>query len=75
MYVSKTKAVWFGREHNSNVRFCEEDNLDWDTSFKLLGITFDNNLEKMDENFFEKIKEMEKVLNSWLYRYLSLIHI
>ena len=69
--VSKTKAVWFGREHNSNIRFCEEDNLDWDTSFKLLGITFDNNLEKMDENFFEKIKEMEKVLNSWLYRYLT----
>ena len=69
--LSKTKAIWFGRDYNSNVRFCMEDNLEWDTSFRLLGVNIDNNLEKMDDNFYDKLEEIRKVLNSWLYRYLT----
>ena len=37
----------------------------------LLGIDFHNNLENMDNNFFHKTAEIDKLLSSWLYRYLT----
>ena len=35
------------------------------------GITFDNNLVKMQQNFEIKIEEIEKLLSHWSYRYLT----
>ena len=61
--LEKTKAVWIGRNHNSNVKWCENENLDWCKSFKLPGINFDNNLENMDNNFYEKIDKIKRLLN------------
>ena len=69
--VTKTKAIWFGEGHNNTENLCPELRLDWDKSFKLLGINFDNNLENMDDNFHEKIKEIKKLLNQWFYRSLT----
>ena len=63
--MEKTKAVWIGRNHNSNVKWCENENLDW------CKINFDNNLENMDNNFYEKIDKIDRFLNGWLYRYLT----
>ena len=37
----------------------------------MLGIHFDNKLETMDNNFEGKLTEIEKTLNSWLYRHLT----
>ena len=39
--------------------------------FELLGIKFDNNLEKMNVNFEDKIEKIEKLLSHWSYRYLT----
>ena len=69
--ISKTKAVWFGKEADSNRIFCSDENLVWAKKFTLLGLDFDNKLEQMDQNYFEKIKDINKLLQGWLYRHLS----
>ena len=42
--VKKTTAVWFGKNHDSNIKLCPDLELKWAKIFTLLGITFDNNL-------------------------------
>ena len=69
--VTKTTAVWFGKEHNSNTKLCADLTLKWAKSFTLLGINFDNFLENMQNNFDEKISKIEKLLSSWSYRHLT----
>ena len=69
--VTKTKAVHFGANHNSNVKLCPDLNLKWVKEFELLGIKFDNNLERMNDNFEKKIENIEKMLSHWSYRYLT----
>ena len=69
--VTKTKAIWFGKDHNSTLRLCPDLNLKWVKEFTLLGINFDNNLSKMESNFEEKISKIEKLLSHWSYRYLT----
>ena len=69
--VSKTKAIWFGRDHNNDFNLCQDLQLDWDTSFRLLGVDFHNNLENMEANFHRKIEEIDKILNFWMYRTLT----
>ena len=69
--VSKTKAVWFGAAHDSNIILCPELQLKWVKNFELLGIHFDNNLEFMNRNFEDKISKIEKLLSHWSYRYLT----
>ena len=69
--VSKTKAVWFGSNYNSNYKLCPELELNWVKNFKLLGLNFDNNLESMESNFSDKLREIEKMLACWLYRYIT----
>ena len=43
----------------------------WDSEFGLLGIEFDNCLEKMERNFDKKLQEIKKVFNLWYYRTLT----
>ena len=69
--VSKTKAIWFGKDCDSNIKLCKEENLVWTTKFTLLGLEFDNKLEDMERNYSEKINEIEKMLQGWLYRHLT----
>ena len=69
--MSKTKAIWFGKKYNCNQKLCQDLKLDWDTKFRLLGVDFDNNLDNMDSNFPQKIKAIEKLLNCWIYRTLT----
>ena len=69
--VSKTKVIWFGNEANSESVLCHDENIVWDNCFTLLGIYFRADLTEMDQNYFEKTKDVEKLLNSWRYRHLS----
>ena len=69
--VSKTKAIWFGKNYNCDVKLCQDLQLDWDTKFRLLGVDFDNNLDYMETNFPQKIKAIDKLLNCWIYRTLT----
>ena len=69
--MSKTKAIWFGRGFDNNVHFCPDLKLDWVSNFTLLGIEFQNNLEGMDKNFDSKVEDIEKLLNCWINRTLT----
>ena len=69
--VSKTKAIWFGKDAKTQDKLCVDLNLGWDTKFKLLGVDFDNELENMDCNFTSKLAEMKKILDCWIYRSLT----
>ena len=50
--------------------FVEELKIKWCTEFKLLGIIFDQNLEKMEQNYENGIKSIRKELTSWKF-YIS----
>ena len=69
--LTKTKAIWIGRDADSDRVLCPEEGLVWTKTFSLLGINFDNKLEQMDQNYHEKIDEIKKLLQGWLYRHLS----
>jgi len=69
--VSKTKAIWFGKNFNSSAILCPEIDLVWTKNFTLLGITFDNNLENMEDNFWHQFRSIEKLLATWIYRHLT----
>ena len=69
--VTKTKAIWFGSNHNSNLKLCPDLTLKWVKEFTLLGINFDNNLTNMQSNFDDNIEKVEKLLSHWSYRYLT----
>ena len=47
--------------------------LNWCTRFTLLGLDFDQNLEKMDKNFDKAVEKMQKVAKNWRYRYLTVV--
>ena len=65
------RAVWFGHGSEGHEKICDDLNLLWATNFKLLGITFTFNLEGMESNFHEKIDDMKKVFNCWIYCKIS----
>ena len=69
--LSKSKAIWFGSEINSEVILLPHLGLLWSKTFSLLGLEFDNALLNMKKNIVEKMKVIEKMLNSWLYRNLT----
>ena len=69
--VSKTKAIWFGNQHASDIVLCPDLNLKWVKTFTLLGINFDNNLSDMNSNFRNKVDAISKLLTNWSYRYLT----
>ena len=69
--ISKTKAIWFGKDYASTLELCPDLKLDWAKEFTLLGMKFQNNLENMEVNFASKIEVIKKVLNCWFYRTLT----
>ena len=69
--VTKSTVIWFGTVWDSSSTLCEDLGLSWAKTFKLLGITFDNNRVRIDSNFESKILNIEKLLKNWMYRYLT----
>ena len=70
----KTSAVWLGTMKGSKEILCPELNLSWTDTFMLLGISFPTDLETMTElNYNAKVTAMEKILQSYGKRRLSLI--
>ena len=39
--------------------------------FRLLGVDFDSDLAEMDNNFRNRVDEIRKLFQSWLYRHLT----
>ena len=70
--MSKTKAVWFGCGCENKVSLCPDLNLDWSSTFRLLGVDFRNNLKGMETNFESKIEEIKALFYNWMNRNLSI---
>ena len=70
----KTKAIWFGAKKKCKMKICKEWNLDWETdNFRVLGIIFNVNLDRMPIlNFENAISEIQKMLQRWQIRNLTL---
>ena len=69
--LSKCKAVWIGKNRFSDQKICRNLNLIWTNRFRLLGIDFDSDLALMDNNFQNKLHEIDKLFRCWKYRQLS----
>ena len=70
----KTKAVWIDSMANSELKMCNDYNLDWDqNSIKILGVAFDPGIYNIwDLNSVELITKFEKLLLTWSKRKLTL---
>lgn len=66
----KTANVWLGSMKNAKDKFLEHYDMEWNPpKFKILGLWFCNDLEKMAElNFTNKINEIKQLMNVWLQR-------
>ena len=71
--TSKTISVWLGSRKNSDVRYMQHLNINWNPPrYKILGIWFTNDLDVCIEiNFREKIKEMKRLFSIWLKRQIT----
>ena len=70
MNLSKTKAMWIGKNKNS---LETPLGLEWCTGVETLGIYFSCDYEHvMKQNFQDKLNEVQKSINLWKLRGLSL---
>ena len=67
----KTMLTVFGNKEDDSL-LCEDLGIKWVTSFKLLGIHFDQTLENMEVNYENAIKKVKAVANSWKNIYVSI---
>ena len=70
----KTKALWIGSMSGSDLRLCHNYNLDWEQGpIKILGVIFTPEVFNIwDFNSLETVRKMEKILQSWSKRKLTL---
>jgi hypothetical protein len=69
--IAKAKAIWFGNECNSDEILCPDLSIMWVRKFTLLGISFDNHLDNMQNNLNDKIYKVEKMLligHTYIYK-------
>ena len=70
MNLSKTKAMWVGKNKNS---LETPLGLEWCTGVKTLGIHFSCDQEQViQQNFQDRLNEVQKMINLWKLRGLSL---
>jgi hypothetical protein len=69
----KTKLIWIGSKKYSTHSIKTKYKLIWgSTNFKVLGIIFDVNLEKMiDYNYSSKLTMLQNIINFWKRRNIS----
>ena len=74
---TRTQVVWIGSKKYSNDTLGQHRNLSWGktyASFKLLGINFDVDLDKIvNINYNERILQIKKLIKIWSKRNLTVI--
>lgn len=73
--VEKTQAAWIGERRGSPEYLCPEVELNWTTSFTLLGIEFNtlNGKDCLELNLKNKIIDISKLLGMYKQRNFSII--
>ena len=70
----KTVTVWLGAMKLSNTTLCSDLNLNWESSFTLLGIGFNVHKDTMaPENYNSRLHASEKLIHFYKKQKLSLI--
>jgi hypothetical protein len=69
----KTCNVWLGSKINSNIEFLQHLHMTWNPQqYKILGLWYTNNLERMAElNLVDKFNETKKLFNIWMKRSIT----
>jgi exonuclease III len=69
----KTCNVWLGSKINSNVEFMQHLHMTWNPQqYKILGLWYTNNLERMAElNLTDKFNETKKLFSVWMKRSIT----
>ena len=68
--AEKTNNVWLGNKRNSDIRWLPHLDMNWNPpKFKILGLWFTCNLEKMEKlNTYDKYLETKVLFNCWAKR-------
>lgn len=70
--LSKTQATWIGSKKYSIEKMCKNINLQWTTTFKLLGIHFDVDLTKiLKMNYDKKLVKIKNTIKYWEKRIIT----
>ena len=70
--IEKTQAMWIGLNADRKEPICLDLQIQWVKKMKVLGIVFEENDERMCANNFDiKFGEMQKTLQQWSKRYLT----
>ena len=67
----KTQMLRIGKGAASDPVLCNELELKWVTRLKILGIYLSATPSEINENFEDKIKEIESLLNRWTFRNMT----
>ena len=69
----KTQIVWIGNKRNCGTKYMVDRNFVWDPgTFKILGITFSTNLDRIvDLNYNNKIEEAKREVAKWRKRNIT----
>ena len=68
----KTQVLRIGKDAESDPILCPELGLKWVSKLKILGIYLSATPADMEANLTEKIDEIDKLLNSWSYRNMTI---
>lgn len=70
----KTKALWIGSKNNSQIKLCQEYNLDWNQQpLNILDVNFSSEVFNIwDLNSIELVKKTENLIQHWTKRKLKL---
>ena len=71
IHLKKTQCVKFGKNPLELDNLCQELNLEWKQEFKLLGVAFNANTLDYSKNIELKLNEIDKLIQSWKYRFLT----
>ena len=67
----KTQVLRIGKDATSDPVLCPDLGLKWVTKLKILGIYLSATPSEIDNNFTEKIAEIEALLNRWTFRNMT----
>ena len=74
MNLEKIQVARIGHLYIRNRALCNDLKLTWVKNFKLLGVVFDNDVEKMlQKNFSSRLQGIEKLFNLYQKQNLSII--
>ena len=71
IHLSKTQCVKLGRHPDGMERLCNNIDLAWGQTFRLLGVTINATTLNYEENIRDKLDDINKTAANWRHRFLT----